>query len=232
MHRPDAMAGSARARHARRPRGAAGRAGSRDRCGTRPRRRRPVAAHASAAAANPIARARRLMRRGQALLGPRGRRRQARVSATLSRPSPQAAARGSPPRRRPAGERRKRPPCAAAIEATTRRPWPRRGSRTRASPRSDAPDAVFETEMRTPPRTDRRLHPDSEAPVLDRVGDQVVERLRHPARVRHRHRRPGPPAQLERAAGLRGSDRASARQPARPGPGRPPAEGRGGAQSR
>ena len=41
--------------------------------------------------------------------------------------------------------------------------------------------------------------------MLDRVGEQVVERLRHPAWVRHRHRGPSAPAQLERAAGLRGT---------------------------
>ena len=149
MPRPDATAGPARARHARRPRGEGGRAGPRDRCGTR-RRRRPPARR------TPAPRRRRRSRgragscgAGQALLGPRG----AAGKRRLGDAERQVRQRQLEDRHPAAGRlvndeaatvrRGDRGDHSKAVAAARVAPAP-------PSRRSDAPGAVLETEMRTP----------------------------------------------------------------------------------
>ena len=214
MHRPDAMAGSARA---------APRATTARRRGpswlSRSVRYPPAtaaasAAHASAAAANPIARARRLMRRRPGAPRSAWHCRQARVSATLSRPVRKRQLED----RRPAAGRpwtRKRPPCAAAIEATTRRPWPRRGSRPAATlaavrargaavgdrdPHAPARPIVASTQTRRPPCS---------IALAIRLSSACA--TRHG--IRHRPSRPRPASAARASGGPRRQGRASARPP-------------------
>ena len=94
----------------------------------------------------------------------------------------------------------KRPPCSAAIPATIPSP---RG----AGDRAVEPCGGARREARAPRVLDRDadaaiarrdLDPDRRRPVLDRVDEQVVERLHDPARVGDDRRGPGAPFERQR----------------------------------
>ena len=139
-----------------------------------------------------------------------------------------------------AGARRRRRdrPAVAARDRQRRSPARGRGSLARAAAAARAaatgagsPGPSSQTSILTVRPRAATVHPDRAAPVLDRVGDQVAERLRQPQPVAP-HAPPPPAAHgADRSAGHR-PPRPPARVPARLDRSRPPARRRRRARSR